>query len=106
MSKISPHLLRIDASYSYRVSAVDEFVAQDQAQNLWGEGSPIYVIQPSKSKISWCHIVCATGPALSEGDAGSELVIIWWSNLTPDTERVLVAIDWEKHAKGFDGLDQ
>lgn len=47
-------------------------------------------------------MVSAIGPSLSEESDGSELVIIWYSELPPDTDRVLQAVDWKKHAQDFE----
>lgn len=96
---VSPHLLRVVESYSTshpshrKVSA-----AKGAVQDIWGD-RPIFVIESKTKEPKWCHIVLAKGPALNEDSKESELVIIWWSEMGPDTERVLSAIDWEKHAK-------
>jgi len=110
---ISPHLLRIDASYSYRtyfgclegISSVQHCIemAKKEVKKLWGD-LPILVLDPTvKNKLlpRWTHLVWASGPELTENMDGSQLVICWWSELVPDTERVLNIIDWEKHAKDF-----
>lgn len=109
---ISPHLLHIDASYSQRTylgslegpppAQVMIEHAKKQAKEMWGERAT-FVIEPPKGKLlpRWVHMVWATGPANNEGYDGSELVVIWWSEITPDTNRVLDAVDWEKNAKDF-----
>ncbi len=110
---ISPHLLHIDASYSYKTylgclegipsanSCIKE--AKDRAKELWGERATLVLEPPVKGKMlpKWCHMIWATGPAADADNDGSELVVIWWSEFEPDTKRVLDAIDWEKNAKDF-----
>lgn len=110
---ISPHLLRLDSSYSYRTyggayesppsrgQVIDK--AKREAQELWGERAT-FVIEPKEGKRmpAWTHMVWANGPAQNaEKNDGSELVIIWWSEMQPDTDRVLTAVDWEKHATDY-----
>jgi hypothetical protein len=50
---------------------------------------------------TWTHMVHVQGPALSETSDGSTLVIIWFSEFSPDTDRVLSFIEWEKYAKDY-----
>jgi hypothetical protein len=110
---ISPHLLHLDASYSYRTylgclegapsrkQVIEK--AKREAKDLWGERAT-FVIEPKESgkhMPTWTHMVWATGPAKDNENHGSELVVIWWSEMSPDTNRVLDAVDWEKHAKDF-----
>lgn len=110
---VSPHLLSIDASYSYHTylgclegappaqHCIDH--AKKKAKELWGERAT-FVIEPTvKGKMlpTWTHMVWAHGPEKNPENHGSELVIIWWSEMSPDTDRVLQAVDWEKHAKDF-----
>lgn len=111
---VSSHLLRLDASYSYRTyggclegapsRAHLIKLAQTQAIELWGE-RPTFVIPPKEGKLlpSWTHLAWASGPPLgqdTEAD-GSQLVVIWWGEIQPDSDRVLSAIDWEQYAKNF-----
>ena len=111
---ISPHLLNIDASYSYRtysgslegaspsVTVMIES-AKQEAEKLWGTRTTL-VINPGVkgSRLpSWTHMIEAHGPPKNEDMHGSELIIIWWSEMQPDTDRVLQAVDWEKHASDF-----
>ena len=110
---VSPHLLRIDASYSTRsyagvlegLPAANTMIssAKEQAEELWGKRATLVMDPPIKNKRvpTWTHMIWASGPALNDEDHGTELVIIWWSEFEPDTKRVLDAIDWEKNAKGF-----
>lgn len=122
---ISPHLLYTDASYSQATylgclegpTPSDDVIqqAKDKAQELWGVDVPILTIQPTlktvqltvrKSRLlalmpKWQHMILAHGPAMKEDQDGSALIIIWWSEMSPDTDRVLQAVDWEKHAKDF-----
>lgn len=119
---ISPHLLYIDASYSQTTylgclegpTPIKDVIehAKEKANDLWGSRT-VLVIEPTtksvatgrKSKMDilpkWQHMIWAHGPAKNEEMDGSELVIIWWSEMSPDTDRVLQAVDWEKHAKDF-----
>jgi hypothetical protein len=110
---VSPHLLTIDASYVYRSyagcyegapsAAVMVESAKQKAQEMWGS-RPTLVLEPQlKGKMvpKYTYMVWINGPALTEDGDGSELVVIWWSEMTPDTDRVFKAIDWEKHAKDF-----
>ncbi len=110
---ISPHLISIDASYSQRTylgslegvptSSVMIESAKKQAKKMWGERAT-FVIEPTvkgKHLPRWVHMVWATGPEKDPENHGSELVVIWWSEMSPDTNRVLDAVDWEKHAKDF-----
>src|ERR1700722_3769215 len=104
---VSPHLLHIDASYSSRTylgvltgrpsvqHSIDQ--AKRQAKELWGE-RPTLVIDPTikgKRLPEWVHMVWARGPEKDPDNHGSHLVIIWWSEMQPDTDRVLAAVDWE-----------
>lgn len=110
---ISPHLLHIDASYSSKtylgslegVPSANKMIQsyKDKAKELWGERATLVLDPPIKGKMlpTWVHMIWATGPALNDEDHGTELVVIWWSEFAPETKRVLDAIDWEKHAKGF-----
>jgi hypothetical protein len=112
---ISPHLLSITHSYSYRTYdgvlegrpsvALMIRSTREQAIRLWGQHIPSFVIEPAtKNNIlpGWTHMICATGPAKSEEMHGSHLIIIWFSEFTPDTNRVLSMVDWEKHAEDFE----
>jgi hypothetical protein len=94
---ISPHLLKVVESYS---TSLDKSIgmAQTIAHSMWSD-RPAYTIEPKSKKSKWCHMIMAQGPAINEGSKRSELIVIWWSEMGPDTERVLSAIDWEKHAK-------
>lgn len=101
---VSPHLLKVRESFStshrdYQYASI----AKLAPHNLLGwEDTPIYIIESKSKEPKWCHMVLALGPVLGDEEAtGSELVIIWWSEMGPDTERVLSAIDWEKHAKNY-----
>lgn len=110
---ISPHLLHIDASYSQRTylgslegappTQVMIDHAKKQAKDMWGERATFVIDPPIKDKHlpGWVHMVWATGPEKDPENHGSELVVIWWSEMTPDTNRVLDAVDWEKYAKDF-----
>ena len=94
---ISPHLLKVVASHS-----TSEVYYEEQARihaHIEWEGVPQLMLKYKKEPGKWCHLVYAQGPGLTEDSQYSELVIIWWSEMGPDTERVLSAIDWEKHAK-------
>jgi hypothetical protein len=73
------------------------------AENLWRQ-MPTLVIDPTikAGKLpTWTHMVYAIGPTDTDGKHGTELCIIWWSEFSPDSERVLDAIDWDKHAQDF-----
>lgn len=100
---ISPHLLKVVESFSsshpdYRYASIAKLCPH----NLLGwEDTPILVLESKNKEPKWVHMIKARGPALSEEADHSELVIIWWSEMGPDTERVLSAIDWEKHAKNY-----
>jgi hypothetical protein len=110
---IDPINLHLDASYSYRTyagclegcpsskSCIKK--AQDEAVSLWGERTTLLIKPTIKGDRlpAWTHLVWASGPPLSEDGHGSELVIIWWSEFSPDTQRVLQSIPWEKNAKDF-----
>lgn len=98
---ISPHKIKIKESFStthvtYKMAGAAKLMAEE----LW-EGAPILMIDTKNKEPSWCHMVLAEGPALSEDADRSHLVIIWWSELEPDSARVLAAIDWEKNAKDY-----
>ena len=108
---INPQLLKVVSSYCYlsyqrhndTVSAAIKInAASETSRSLWGD-KPIFVIQPkiTNNKVpKYTYLVYAQGPSLSEeSTVGSELIIIWWSELSPDTDRVLSAINWEKYAK-------
>lgn len=112
---ISPHLLKLTAAYSYRTyggcmegapsPAVMIESAKQQSKELWG-GRATFIIEPKlKGKLlpTWTHMVMATGPVLGSAEEmdGSELCVIWWSELSPSVDRVLDAVDWEKHARNF-----
>jgi hypothetical protein len=99
---ISPHLLKVVESFStsqpdYQIAKIAKMIPS----MVGWEDKPIFVIETKNKNPKWCHTVLAKGPALNDTDQGTELVIIWWSEFEPDTKRVLDAIDWEKHAKGF-----
>ena len=110
---IDTNQLRIDASYSYRTyagclegcptakSCIKK--ARGEAVSLWGERATLLIDPTIKSDRlpAWTHLVWSIGPPLSDDAHGSELVVIWWSALSPDTERVLQSISWEKNAKDF-----
>jgi hypothetical protein len=110
---ISPHLLMIDASYSYRTYggclegapsvAVMMTAAKNRAEELWGKRASLVIDPTIKGKMlpPWTHMIWAHGPEKDPDNHGSELVIIWWSEMQPDTDRVLQAVDWEKHASDF-----
>lgn len=104
---------RVDNSYTYRTyagvmeglpsakSVIEQ--AERTAIELWSK-RPTLVIQPtikSGRLPTWTHLVWASGPTDNKEADGSELVIIWWSEIGPDTERVLAAVEWNKHAKDF-----
>lgn len=110
---ISPHLLQLDASYGYRTyagclegipsanSVIEE--AKRTAKDMWGNRAT-FVIDPTikgKRLPGWTYMIWAHGPAKDSEMDGSELVVIWWSEMSPDTNRVLDAVDWEKYAKDF-----
>lgn len=103
---------RLDASHSYRTylgclegaPSRAEVIkkAKREAEDLWGKRATL-VIEPSgKGMPVWTHMVWASGPAKGEDAHGSELVVIWWSEFSPDTMRVLDAVDWDKHAQDFE----
>lgn len=102
---ISPHLLKVIDSFSTsRVAKADPKPAREMAELLWGADNgldtPILFLESRAKKVpSWCHMILASGPGLSEFAEKSELIIVWWSEFEPDTSRVLTAIDWEKNAK-------
>lgn len=97
---ISPHLLKVFESYSSSHSGnLFEKNARLIPDFLGWENKPVLVLNPSHKNPKWVHAVLAEGPGLSEGSPRSELVVIWFSEMGPDTERVLAAIPWEKHAK-------
>jgi len=94
---ISPHLLNIAVSHSISFNYYDS--AEAMARDLWGDKTPIFIIEKTKNaKSKWCHMVLAKGPPLSDQAKESELIVIWFSEMGPDTERVLSIVDWEKHA--------
>lgn len=97
---ISPHLLKVFESYS---SSHPGNLFESNAKLIPGllgwEEAPVLVIESKSKNPKWVHAVLAEGPGLSEGSPRSELVVIWFSEMGPDTERVLAAIPWEKHAK-------
>lgn len=96
---VSPHLLKIQESFSTTgTKRVD--TAKSIANGMWGD-RPVLVMDKGPKKHSWCHMIWAKGPAISEDNKGSELIVIWWSEFEPDTSRVLSAIDWEKNAKDY-----
>ena len=118
---ISPHLLIIDASYSQATylgclegpPPVEHTIqgAETKAKELWGSRA-VYVIEPTIKTVTggsgkikllpkWQHMIWAHGPAKNEEMDGSELVVIWWSEMSPDTDRVLQVVDWERYAKDF-----
>lgn len=101
---ISPHLLKVVESHStsFQKSVA---MAQAEANSMWGD-RPVFTIEPKDWKKSkWCHMILAHGPILDsdldDDPKGSELIVIWWSEMEPDTSRVLSAVDWEKHAKNY-----
>lgn len=101
---VSPHLLTVVESFSTSQLAYedDETLKQVPENILYWEDIPVIIVgkSPTKNKKpTWCHMVWARGPALEDGTKCSELVIIWWSEMTPDTSRVLGIVDWGKHAK-------
>jgi hypothetical protein len=115
MSSISPHKLRLNASYSFTYGELIQDtlsltkikqLAYLWATILWNE-RPTFLIEPeNKTAIpSWTHLVWAKGPPLSEEAKNSELVIIWFSEMTPDTDRVLSVIEWEKHAQDIQDVE-
>lgn len=104
----------LDASYSYRTyagclegkpstkSLIEE--ARRHAIELWGK-RPTLLIEPiakSGRLPRWTHMVWATGPAKDDKMHGSELVVIWHSELEPETIRVLDVVDWNRHAEDFE----
>lgn len=99
---ISPHLLKVMESFSSNhPDYQDDSMATAIADLLGWDGRPIYVIPTDNKKPKWCHAILAIGPALTEEGSGSELVIIWHSEMEPDTSRVLSAVDWEKYAEDY-----
>jgi hypothetical protein len=100
---ISPHLLKVVESYS---TSLDKSIgmAQAIANSMWGDRAA-FTIEPKTKKSKWCHMILARGPVLDteldDDPEGSELIIIWWSEMEPDTSRVLTAVDWEKHAQNY-----
>jgi len=98
---ISPHLLKVIESFSTCDSGYNKSTATLAAKQLWADNNtPIFFLDPQKKNPTWCHMVLARGPVLGDDDAEySELIIIWWSEMTPDTSRVLSIVDWEHHAK-------
>lgn len=104
---ISPHLLKVTESHStsnhiYHKSGV----AKSLATSLWGgNDTPIFMIESKIKTPKWCHMILARGPVLEsnldDDPEGSELIIVWWSEMAPDTARVLSAIEWEKYAKNY-----
>jgi hypothetical protein len=110
---INPNEIQIDYSYSYRTYAgvLDGGFgpkaliakARIKAEDLWGP-RPTLLIDPGikTSRFpEWTHMVWASGPALTEENDGSTLVIIWFSEMSPDTDRVLQAVEWAKYAEDF-----
>ena len=111
---INPNDIQIDSSYSYKTyggslegspspkSRIES--ARQNAEDLWGV-RPTYLIEPGikNGRVPvWTHMIWAQGPSLNEEMHGSELVVIWFSEMSPDTDRVLSVIDWTKHAKDFE----
>jgi hypothetical protein len=107
---ISPHLLHVVESFStsnqlYRTVSA----AKGCAFSLWKEyDPPIFVIETKNKEprpSQWCHMILADGPVLEsdldDNSQGSRLVIIWWSEMEPDTSRVFSVVEWEKHAKNY-----
>jgi len=100
---MSPHLLKVKAAYSssFQLDFSEESV-RNKAYELWGQ-RPIHILARDNMKdATWCHMIVANGPPL-KGGKYSELVIIWWSKLEPDTNRVLSIVDWEKYSEDFKG---
>jgi hypothetical protein len=111
---ISPHLLFIDASYSYRTylgclegipsPQACKDMALREANKMWGERAT-FLIEPDikgDHMPKWTHMVWTSGPAKDkENNDGSELCIIWFSEMGPDTDRVLNVIDWEKYSQDY-----
>ncbi len=96
---ISPHLIKVKESFStahvtYQMAGAAKLMAEE----LWAN-APVLTLDSNNKNPKWCHMVLAEGPALSEEAQGSTLVIIWWSEMGPDTDRVLKVVDWEKQAK-------
>lgn len=101
---VSPHLLKVVESFSTsHLAYKDDETLKSVPEYLLGwEDLPVIIVGESptkKKKPTWCHMVWARGPSLDGKSEHSELVIIWWSEMTPDTSRVLGVVDWEKHAK-------
>ena len=77
--------------------------AKQEAEQLWGKRATLVIKATVKNNRlpKWTHMVWAQGPQKDSENDGSELVIIWWSELQPDTDRVLQAVDWEKLATDY-----
>ena len=96
---ISPHLLKVIESFS-TTTHFNKKDAETIARHVFNHASvPIYFFDEPKKKTTWCHMVYADGPKLKDDADSSELIIIWWSEMTPDTSRVLSIVDWEKYAQ-------
>lgn len=97
---ISPHLLQVHTSYSTRsLVCASESGSRYRAIEMWGTETPILILPNKNKNPTWCHMIFADGPGLGQDAKKSNLIIIWWSEMSPDTDRVLSAIDWEKYAK-------
>jgi hypothetical protein len=97
---VSPHLLKVVESFSTSIG----FNQQDAlsiARHVFNHPDvPVFFFDEPKKKATWCHMVYGQGPKLKDEEAdASELIVIWWSEMSPDTSRVLNIVDWERHAK-------
>lgn len=106
----------LDASYSYRtymgqlegdVPSPKKIVtkARQEAKDMWGE-RPTLVIEPtikSNRVGTWTHMAWFSShlPVKDDSAHGSQLVVIWWGEMSPDTARVLDHIKWEQHAQDY-----
>jgi hypothetical protein len=96
------------ASLNHNPTAAEVILhAKDQIFNLWGlpnedDALVLNANFDDKHIPKWTHMIWATGPVTEDSDDdGTELFIIWFSEMSPDTDRVLDAIDWNKNAKGY-----
>jgi hypothetical protein len=109
---ISPHLLEVIYSYSSchpsdmnmdNAKGIPSYLGWDIPTSMHTEETPVLILGSPNKDSKWLHAIMAEGPVLNneENVKVSELIIIWWSQMGPDTDRVLSAVDWEKHAKNY-----
>jgi hypothetical protein len=107
---ISPHLLDIIYSYSSShpsdldkkgAKGIPGYLGWDVHTSVHSEETPVLVLGDPNKDTKWVHAILVEGPPLNdeEGIQVSALIIIWWSQMGPDTDRVFSVVNWEKHAR-------